>query len=236
MGTINTQGAPGFRGKVQLSENEDEKKTDTGSFSGIELEMPPVSDPTIGGAGGELFGAESLATVSAKLHIAEAFLRLAAKDCKFNDFSRELLLTVMKVVKSEAGSLMEFDPKRQALFFRAIAGASSDKVANFVIPMGQGIVGHVAESRQPLAVSNAEENKIHLKSIDAAVGFTTRNLVALPIIVRGQLYGVLELLNRIGDGDYTKQDVELLTYCTEMAGKALEVRFMIAWALRKEAA
>jgi GAF domain-containing protein len=219
-----------------LGEDKDGKPENTGTFPEIELEAPPAVEPETGTIGGELFGADALAFVSCKLHIAEAFLKLAGKDCKFSDFSRDILLTIMKVVKSEAGSLLEYDPKRQALFFRATAGTSSDKVSNYVIPMGTGIVGHVAESRQPLVVSNAEENKIHLKTIDAAVGFTTRNLVAIPIIVRGQLYGVLELLNRIGDGDYTKQDVELLTYCAEMAAKALEVRFMIAWALRKEAA
>src|SRR6185312_12697288 len=133
-------------------------------------------------------------------------------------------------------SLFELDPKANHLFFRAAAGTSSDKVANFTVPVGQGIVGFVAESRQPLVVSDAAENKIHLKKIDEAVGFQTRNLVAIPILVRGQLYGVLELLNRVGESTYSKQDVELLSYCAEMAARALEIRFMIAWALKGEAA
>ena len=208
---------------------------DTKDFPEIELEAPPVADMTPG-AGADLFSAESLSMIYAKLYIAEAFLRLAAKDCKFIDFTRDVLLTAMRVVKSEAGSLFELDQKTNSLFFRAAAGASSDKIASFTVPMGQGIVGHVAESRQPLVVSDAKENKVHLKKIDEAVGFETRNLVAIPLIVRGQLYGVLELLNRVGDGTYTKQDVELLTYCAEMAAKAFEVRFMIAWALKGEAA
>lgn len=189
-----------------------------------------------GSGGSELFGVESLSAISSKLHIAEAFLHLAAKDCKFNDFAREILLTGMKVVKSEAGSLFELDPKSNQLFFRAAAGTSSDKVSNFSIPVGSGIVGFVAESRQPLIVTDAAENKIHLKKIDDAVGFKTHNVIALPILVRGQLYGVLELLNRIGESTYTKQDVEMLTYCAEMAARALEIRFMIAWALKGEAA
>ena len=51
---------------------------------------------------------------------------------------------VPKVVKSEAGSLLEVDHEKNSLFFRAVVGASSDRVSNFVIPMGQGVVGHVA--------------------------------------------------------------------------------------------
>lgn len=180
---------------------------------------------------GDLFAGESLAVVSSKLHIAEAYLKLAAKDCKFQDFARDLLMTAMRVIKSEAGSLFELDPARKVLFFRAAVGTSSEKITHFSVPVGKGIVGHVAESLQPLVVTDAAENSIHLKTIDEAVGFHTRNLVAIPIVVRGQLYGVLELLNRVGEASYTQQDVELLRYCAEMASKALEIRFMVAWAL-----
>jgi GAF domain-containing protein len=101
--------------------------------------------------------------------------------------------------------------------------------------MGQGIVGHVAEARRPLVVSDVSENKMHLKAIQDAVGFTARNLVALPIVIRGRIYGVLELLNRIGENDYTPADVELLTYACEMAAKAIEARLMIAWSAKRRA-
>jgi signal transduction protein with GAF and PtsI domain len=153
----------------------------------ISLEAPPAQEPVHASGGTEFFGADSLALVSNKLYFAEALLRLTAKDCKFNDFTREILMTAMKVVKSEAGSLFELDAKTNQLFFRAAAGTSSDKVSSFSVPIGEGIVGFVAESRQPLVVGDAAENKIHLKKIDAAVGFKTRNLVANPILVRGQL-------------------------------------------------
>ena len=52
-------------------------------------------------------------------------------------------------------------------------------------------------------VSDVAENKMHLKAIQDAVGFEARNLVAVPIVIRGRIFGVLELLNRIGEHDFT---------------------------------
>jgi GAF domain-containing protein len=176
-----------------------------------------------------LFSEDSLSIIMAKTSALEAFLNAVTRDSKFNEFTREILITILNVVKSEAGSILEVDQENQSLFFRSVVGSSSHRVVNFVIPFGQGIVGYVAESRLPLVVDNVPENKVHLKSIENAVGFEARNLVAVPILIRGRLYGVLELLNRIGEPNYSSADLELLTYLCEMAAKSIEARLMIAW-------
>jgi two-component system, cell cycle response regulator len=177
-----------------------------------------------------LFGDEALSVVTtAKFTVLEAFLTLLPRACKFSEFTREILLTMMRVVKSEAGSLFEVDHTNNNLFFRAVVGQSSDKVSRFKIPLGQGVVGHVAESKQAVVVANALEDRKHLRSIGNAVGFEARNLVAIPILIRGRVFGVVELLNRIGDEGFTASDVEMLSYACEMAAKTIEVRLMLNW-------
>jgi GAF domain-containing protein len=56
-------------------------------------------------------------------------------------------------------------------------------------------------------------------------------MVAVPLVVRGKVYGVIELLNRVGEETYTQQDVELLVFCSQAAAKAVEVRLMLAYAI-----
>ncbi len=177
-----------------------------------------------------LFGLDSLAVMNAKVTILEALLNTLTKDYTFNEFIREILLATMKVLKSEAGSFIEVDMKNQVMFFRAAVGTASDRITDFTIPLGQGVVGHVVESRLPFVVQDAAENKIHLKSLSAAVGFDVRNLVAAPVIIRGRVFGVVELLNRVGEKDFSPGDVELLSYMTSMASKVIETRMMITWA------
>jgi GAF domain-containing protein len=173
---------------------------------------------------------DSLLVAVAKVGALESLLALIVRDCKFQEFMKEILNVIMRVIKSEAGSILELDHKNNTFFFRAVVGQSSDRVDHFIIPAGQGIVGYVAESGQPLVVHDVKENKIHLKSVSNAIGFEARNMIALPILIRGQVFGVLELLNRVGEHTFTPADVELLTYLCNMSARAIEMRLMIGWA------
>lgn len=196
------------------------------------LEAPPTAAGPSRGMGA-LFSDESVAVATAKVMVLETLLTLTTRDLKFHDFMREILTVVMKAVKSEAGSILELDHDNHMLFFRATVGTSSDRVSRFIIPVGQGVVGHVAESRQPLVVDNIDENRVYLKSVQDAVGFEARNVVAVPLLVRGRVYGVLELLNRVGEDNYSAEDVELLNYLCGVASKAIEIRLMLGWSLQQ---
>ncbi len=193
-----------------------------------ELESPPSAEnPSMHLDG--LFQDETLAPILAKFSIVEDFLKLLTKDYRFQDFMREMLLAVMKAVRAEAGSILEVDHENKVLFFRAAVGQKSDSVSSFTIPFGQGIAGYVAESRTPVIEDNLDDNLKHMRSIQDAVAFKSKNLAALPIVVRGRIYGVLELLNRLGEEKFTRNDLDLLNYICEMMAKAIEVRMMLAW-------
>ncbi len=195
------------------------------------LELPPSTDAP--NTGGLLLESDALGQTTAKLAALEGIQALLTLDLPFEDFARELLLAIMRAVPSEAGSIFEIDHEQGCFIFRTSVGTASDKLDRFTVPLGKGIVGHVAESRLPLIVANAEENRQHLRVIADAVGFETRNLVAVPLVIRGRVFGVLELLNRLGEENYSQADVELLTYVCEAAARAIEVRLMIGWALRR---
>lgn len=195
------------------------------------LEAPP-SPEIPSGEMGELITETSVSTVSSKLMLTESMLHLVTRDYKFHDFMREILISILKVIKAEAGSILEIDQKNKVLFFRAVAGSGSDRLPQFIVPIGQGVVGYVAEAKQPLVVNKVQENKIYLKAIEKAVDFEAKNLVAVPILIRGQVFGVLELLNRYGAEEFSLEDVELLTYACEMASKAIEARLVLGWAIQ----
>ena len=212
-----------------MSDEKNANKSD--AFGGIELllESPPAVDSPMSVFGAGSLGDDAVLLTVAKLSLAESFMRQLIRDQGFADFAREILLSIMKVVRCEAGSLLEVNHAKNELFFRSVVGSSSDRVSGFVIPMGHGVVGHVAESRVALVVATVSENKMHLKAIQDAVGFEARNLVAVPVVIRGRIFGVIELLNRVGETNFTTSDLELLNYACEMASKAIEARLMIAW-------
>lgn len=212
--------------------SEDSKKPELEIENIPELEEM-ASDQVSPQSLGPLFGDESISLMSAKLTALEAYLVLLTRESSFAEFSREVLLVCMRVVKCEAGSFLEFDHTNQRYFFRAVVGQSSDRINGITVPKGKGIVGHVGDSKQPLVVNDAEENKIHLKSIGKAVGFPTRNLVAFPVMIRGRIFGVIEMLNRVGEDEFTAQDVEELTYLAQYAARVIEIKLMINWAIKQ---
>lgn len=201
---------------------------------GPELEAPPAPTAHFGQSVEGLFSEESLVQQMAKVSVLEQYLALPTKNIRFAEFMREALLVIMKVIQCEAGSILELDERNQSLFFRAVVGQSSDRLTSVVIPFGQGVVGHVAESRQTLLVSNVAESQVHLKSIEKAVDFDTRNLVAIPLLVRGRVYGVLELLNRIGEETFSAADVELLNQLSVYMAQAIDTRLTLGWALQQQ--
>ncbi|MEN9723452.1 MAG: hypothetical protein RJB38_1438 [Pseudomonadota bacterium] len=205
---------------------------DSQSDSGFELEIPalekpPEADNSPEAQVGLLLEADSLATISTRLTTAENLLSLLIKNQSFADFMREVLLSFLKAIKCEAGSILEADPDKKFLFFRASSGQSSDRLSDFVIPWGTGIVGHVAESRRPLLLQDTQKDPRYLRAVSSTVGFEGRNLMATPVVVRDRVFCVIELFNRVGKPTFDEQDLELMIQLSEMAGKAIEARLMI---------
>lgn len=199
----------------------------------FQLESPPSAGEGVAGAG--FFSDDSVAGAVARGAAVEGFLLALTQNLSFQDFTREILLAIMKSVKCEAGSILELDEPRQQFFFRAVVGQSSDRLTEFRVPQREGLVGHVGETRLPLIVDDLHHNAKHLRSISDAVGFEARNLIAIPMVIRGKLYGVIELLNRIGEQSFTPEDQDLLIALIPLACRAIEIRLMLAYE-RKAAA
>lgn len=212
--------------EVYLSKN----KEDLDDLSPV---LEEVGNTEIPDMDSETFFSEDVSQIAAKLTVSESLFKLLTANVNFHDFMREILITVTKVIKCEAASILEVNHVENNIFFRAAVGHSSDRVVKFVIPMGKGIVGHVIESRQPLIVANVAENKQHLTAITQAVGFETRNMVAFPIFVRGKVFGVIELINRIGEDEFTEEDIDMINSINQLISKAIEIRMMMAWVREK---
>lgn len=174
-------------------------------------------------------GNDEIAHWISRAALSEKFLKAVVKPTSFKEFVSELLLEIVKSVKCEAASIIEVTRDGKSMFFRAATGQSSDQLDPIEIPVAKGIAGHVVSTKQPYIMKKNDKDEKQLKSVDATVGFQTNNLVAIPIIVRGQVYGILELLNRVGDDEFSVKDVELLTFAADTAAKAIEVRMMFNW-------
>jgi transcriptional regulator with GAF, ATPase, and Fis domain len=175
-------------------------------------------------------------TAVAKAEIAERLFTLVLSELKFEILVEEILKALMKAIDAQAGSILEHDVAANEFFFRAtFGGGDPEELKAFKVPAKSGIVGHVAESRQSLVIQDLDDSQMHLKAISMSVGFETKSCIAVPILIANQLYGVLEVFNKVGTGYFDLKDQQLLEDCIKMAAKVLEVRFFAAEILKRKA-
>ncbi len=86
----------------------------------------------------------------------------------------------------------------------------SDDAKDMIVPLGTGLVGHVAEHRETVVVNDAANDPRFYRGVDEKTGFVTHSIMALPLLASsGRVVGVLQILNKV-DGDFSSYDRELM--------------------------
>ena len=132
------------------------------------------------------------------------------------------LSTVEKVVGAEGSSILLIDPETGDMSFHVAGGPGSDVAKTIPVPAGAGICGHVARTAQPIIVNDAQNDPRLYRQVDQATSITTRNLLAVPIRSSQRLWGVLELINKSDNADFTGRDLRLTGVVAGQIALALE--------------
>jgi len=125
--------------------------------------------------------------------------------------------TAASVMQAEASSVLLLDPHRRKLVFMAATGDSGPQLLGEEFDADLGIAGKVASTGKPLLVTDVREDAAFFKGIDDKSSFTTRGIVAAPLIKKDKTIGVVEVLNRIGQENFTSSDIELLQIFANLA-------------------
>jgi RND family efflux transporter MFP subunit len=85
---------------------------------------------------------------------------------------------------------------------------------------GEGIVGEVADSGEPLLIDSEEDDRLVIRNAGTDEG-KAFSVVAVPLIERESLVGVIELVNRLDGLPFTDTDVYLAENVAPVAAGAL---------------
>jgi HD-GYP domain-containing protein (c-di-GMP phosphodiesterase class II) len=139
---------------------------------------------------------------------------------------KRLLKVVMELaartLRAEASSILLKDKATGDLLFDVATGEAADRMKTIRVPRGQGIAGAVAESGQSLLVPDCSKDPRFFKAADDKTKFSTRNIIAVPLVARGETIGVVEVLNRLGGGTFNAQDVRLLEALANQSAVAIQ--------------
>ena len=122
-------------------------------------------------------------------------------------------------LNAERGSLFLNDPDTNELYSRVAQGNIQREIR---ILNTSGIAGYVYTSGEPLIIADAYADDRFNRSIDEQTGFTTRNILCVPIkTVKGEIIGVAQTLNK-RNGKFTRHDLTLLEAMTSQGTLALQ--------------
>ena len=133
-----------------------------------------------------------------------------------------ILYSAMGVLGAEGGSLLLLDEETNELAFVLAHGDVEHKLRGYRIERNLGIAGWVATHSEPLIINNPRQDPRFSAAIDNITGYITRSILCVPMVARGQLLGVIELLNKRSQQDFTEADATLLSILGQVAAMALE--------------
>ncbi len=136
----------------------------------------------------------------------------------------ENVMTISKqVMNADASSLMLIDEKTNELVYQVALGKVGEKLKQeFRLKLGQGIAGAVAEEGKPLLIEDVYEHPKFFRGHDEATGYRTKSMIAIPLKVGERITGVAQVINRLDDKPFDKDDLELFIALCSMAAIAIE--------------
>jgi signal transduction histidine kinase len=124
-----------------------------------------------------------------------------------------------KILNVERCSIFLVDENQQNLCSFVAADLESDQIR---FSTDQGIAGWVFCNRTPQVVNDAYADPRFYKEVDKKTGFHTVNILCVPLVShRRNCIGTMQALNK-KEGDFTEEDVDILTYMASYVTVALE--------------
>ncbi len=156
---------------------------------------------------------------------------------KFNqiaEFGQKLMALAdmdkaLELISSEAKKLL--DAQRCSIFIvdkedMILWTKLSDGIGRIVIALDAGIVGNTYQTQKPQMVNNPYEDKRFIQNIDKKSGYTTKNIITVPIFdSQREIIGIIELLNK-SRFDFDAKDLEVLTFFANYVSGSLELVLM----------
>ena len=138
--------------------------------------------------------------------------------------SEDILNLVMNILKisleavdSENGSILLLDEETDELVFVAVVGERQEELTDYRIPADSGVAGWVKTHKKPALVTDVRKDDRWISAVDQSIGFNTRSLMAVPLILEERILGVMEVVNSLNEDHFNDTDLSLLQLVARLA-------------------
>lgn len=141
---------------------------------------------------------------------------------ELNPLLNLILSSAVEILQCEAGSLFLIDPQTDELVFEVVTGPVASDLVGKRLPAGKGMAGQAVETGEPVIANDARRRKEWFNVPDQQTGFTTQDLLAVPMKIKDRTLGVIEVINKQDGQPFLNEDQEILVTFASQAAIAIE--------------
>jgi signal transduction histidine kinase len=156
------------------------------------------------------------------LQVLQNLTRTLSSELNLEPLLQMILGSAVQVMGASAGSLLLLDQRTNELVFEVIEGGGGVALEGARMPADKGVAGWVATHREPLIVDDVNRDDRYYRDIAQDYDFSTASILCVPLIAKGRVIGVLQVLNKEPGKYFTPDDQEILTNFAAQSAVAIE--------------
>lgn len=134
--------------------------------------------------------------------------RMLTSTLDYEELMKLVLGLTIKATDAEAALVYRLD-KQEPMVRGRFLRAGEEEIKYYKLKRGEGIIGWVAENREPQVVHDVLKDPRFSLRLEEFLNIKFRSVLAVPLIGRGQMIGVIEAVNKIG-ADFDDLDLDTL--------------------------
>jgi len=133
---------------------------------------------------------------------------------------RKIVDSATQLLDCEMCSLMLLEEDKQTLCIRYAKGICQEVVKRARVKVGEGIAGWVAKQGEPLLIEDIEKHPLFARKSQKK--YRTKSLLSVPLKIRSEVIGVLNVNNKRSNAVFTSKDRDILMMLASQAAVAIE--------------
>jgi len=147
-----------------------------------------------------------------RLFILYQISRSISSTLKLNNILKVILDFSVKISGANRGSVMLLDEKKNVFFIKAAYNLSEKIIRKVTFAKDENTIGWVVKNKKPLYIKDLEKDKRFSKKEE--IDYKLKQLLMVPIIIEGEVKGVINLDNNTS---FTTDIINLLESFSEQA-------------------
>jgi len=133
----------------------------------------------------------------------------------------EVMDTIIGLTGAERGYLMLRNEETGEMEFRIARNVEKQTIDSSAFEISRNVVGRVAEAGEAVLTTNAQEDQ-RFKNAESIVSFSLRSILAVPLILKGEVTGVVYTDNKVRSGLFSEATLELTRAFANQAAVAID--------------